>query len=321
MAVRGSAKDRRAAEAQAQGRGDLRDRLRAVGAAAHRHVRRGRAHHDGAPRVPRAHRRQGQDAADRVLRRHGRPAQGPGQRAEQGDARGASRQAAHAGAGPVLERISLVRRAQQCAAARLPRPLRLRLRIHVLDRLLHVGPLRCRAAHCAAAPRRGDGDHAAVAARGARADLFAVPADLDPKTGVVLQVPILEHDANAGTITYEEPDTKRAHHDAGDRRQGEAAMEARLGDALGRARHRLRDGRQGPDRVGEALRRDRARARRRAAGGLQLRALPRREGPEDLQVEGQRPDHRRVAALRRRRESCRCSCITSRRRRSASTST
>ena len=31
--------------------------------------------------------------------------------------------------------------------------------------------------------------------------------------------------------------------------------------------------------------------------GLQLRAVPRRQGPEDLQVEGQRAHHRRVAAL------------------------
>ena len=39
-------------------------------------------------------------------------------------------------------------------------------------------------------------------------------------------------------------------------------MEAGLGDALGRARHRLRDGRQGPDRLGQAVGRD-----RRALGG------------------------------------------------------
>ena len=76
--------DRRAAEAQAEGRGDLRDRLRPLRPAAYRHVRRGRAHHHGAPCLPRAHRRQGEDAADRVLRRHGRAAQGAGQRAEQG---------------------------------------------------------------------------------------------------------------------------------------------------------------------------------------------------------------------------------------------
>ena len=37
------------------------------------------------------------------------------------------------------------RRAQQCAAARLSRPVRLRLRVHVVDRLLHVGAVRRRA--------------------------------------------------------------------------------------------------------------------------------------------------------------------------------
>jgi lysyl-tRNA synthetase class 1 len=42
----------------------------------------------------------------------------------------------------------------------------------------------------ARALRRGDGDHAAVAARGAARDLFAVPADL-PRTGIVLQVPMI----------------------------------------------------------------------------------------------------------------------------------
>ena len=177
LAVRGGEEDRRAAEEEAEGRGDLRDRLWPLGPAAYRHVRRGRAHHHGAPRVPRAHRRQGEDAADRLLRRHGRPAQGAGQRAEQGHAGGASRQAADAGAGPVLERVSVVRRAQQCAAARLPRPVRLRLRVPVVDRLLQVRPLRRDAAAVPAALRRRDEDHAAVAARGARAILFAVPAD------------------------------------------------------------------------------------------------------------------------------------------------
>ena len=50
--------------------------------------------------------------------------------------------------------------------------------------------------------------------------------------------------------------------------------------------------------LGEAVRRNLPRARRHAAGRLQLRAVPRREGPEDFEVEGQRPDHRRMAALR-----------------------
>ncbi len=70
-----------------------------------------------------------------------------------------------------------LRRAQQCAAARLPRSVRFRLRVHVVDRLLHVGPFRHGAADGARAFRGGDGGDAAVAARRAGADLFAVPAD------------------------------------------------------------------------------------------------------------------------------------------------
>ena len=45
-----------------------------------------------------------------------------------------------------VRHASELRRAQQCAAARLPRPVRLRLRVPVLDRLLHVRPLRRHAA-------------------------------------------------------------------------------------------------------------------------------------------------------------------------------
>ncbi len=89
---------------------------------------------------------------DRVLRRHGRAAQGAGQCPQQGHARRASRQAADPGAGPVRHPSEL-RRPQQCAAARVPRHLRLRLRVFVRDRLLHVGPLRCGAIDRAGALR------------------------------------------------------------------------------------------------------------------------------------------------------------------------
>ena len=130
-----------------------------------------------------------------------------------------------------------------------------------------------------------------------RAQTYSPFLPISPRTGIVLQVPVVAHDAKAGTITYEDPDTQGARHHAGHRRALQAAMEAGLGDALGRARHRLRNGRQGLDRFGEALGRNLPRARRHAAGRLQLRALPRREGPEDFEVEGQRPDHRRMAAL------------------------
>ena len=71
-----------------------------------------------------------------------------------------------------------LRRAQQCAAARVSRYVRVRLRVRELDRLLQVGAVRRDAAQDARAHRQGDGDHAAFLARGACGDLFAVFADL-----------------------------------------------------------------------------------------------------------------------------------------------
>ena len=41
-----------------------------------------------------------------------------------------------------------------------------------------------------------------------RAATYSPFLPVDPRTGVVLQVPILAHDAKRGTITYEEPETK-----------------------------------------------------------------------------------------------------------------
>ena len=305
---------------KAEGRGDLRDRLRPFRPAAYRHFRRGGAHLDGAPRLPRADRGQGQDAADRLLRRHGRPAQGSRQRAQQGYAGAASRQAAHQGARSV-RRISELRPAQQCAAAQVPRPFRLRLRVHVVDRLLHVGPLRRGADEGAGALRQGDGDHAAVACARSAPATYSPFLPIDPKTGIVLQVPVIAHDAKAGTITYEDPETKAAGDHAGHRRALQAAMEAGLGHALGRARHRLRDGRQGPDRFGQAVGRNlqaRSAAGRRKASITSCsstrtaRRFPSRRATGSPSTNG-------CATPRRR--ACRCSCIASRRRPSGSIST
>ena len=245
----------------AQGRGDLRDRLRPLRPAAYRHVRRGGAHHHGAPRLPRADRRQDQDAADRVLRRHGRAAQGARQRAEQGDAGAASRQAADQGAGPVRH-ASVVRRAQQRAAARLPRHVRLRIRVHVVDAVLHVRPLRRDAAEGAGALRRGDERSCCRrCARSGRRPIRRSCRSIRAPASCC-RCRCWRTTPRRGTITYEEPETQERFTDAGHRRALQAAMEAGLGDALGRARHRLRDGRQGPDRFGEALRRNLPRARR-----------------------------------------------------------
>src|SRR3954464_3866237 len=41
-----------------------------------------------------------------------------------------------------------------------------------------------------------------------RASTYSPFLPIDPKTGIVLQVPVVAHDAKAGTITYEYPDTK-----------------------------------------------------------------------------------------------------------------
>jgi lysyl-tRNA synthetase class 1 len=41
-----------------------------------------------------------------------------------------------------------------------------------------------------------------------RAQSYSPFLPISPRTGAVLQVPVIAHDANAGTITYEDPDTK-----------------------------------------------------------------------------------------------------------------
>ena len=69
-------------------------------------------------------------------------------------------------------------------------------------------------------------------------------------TGQVLQVPIIDRDTASGTIFYKEPETGRLTQVPVTQRPLQAAMEGRLGHALGGARRRLRDGGQGPDRLG-----------------------------------------------------------------------
>ena len=182
------------------------------------------------------------------------------------------------------------------------------------------GRFDARAAQGAGTLRQGDGDHAAVLARGARADLFAVPADRSEDR---------HRAAGAGAGARRQgrhhhlrrPGQQGAGHHAGHRRALQAAMEAGLGDALGGARRRLRNGRQGPDRFGEAVGRNLPRARRHAAGRLQLRTVPRRERARRF------PSRRATASPSTNgcampaRKACRCSCIASRRRPSGFTST
>ena len=103
----------------------------------------------------------------------------------------ASRPAADQGARS-LRHARELRPSQQRDAARLPRRLRLRVRVPELDRLVQERPVRRGAARGAAALRRGHGDHAADARRGAAADLLAPSCRSAPTTGRVLQVPIVE---------------------------------------------------------------------------------------------------------------------------------
>ena len=117
------------------------------------------------------------------------------------------------------------------------------------------------------------------------------------------------------------PGERRAARHAHHRRALQGAVEGRLGAALVRARRRLRDVGQGPDRQREAVLAGVPHPGRRAAGGLHLRAFPRRGGAEDQQEQGQRPDHRGMAALRPAGVPRRSSCTWRRSARSGCSST
>ena len=95
------------------------------------------------------------------------------------------------------------------------------------------GKLRCGAAADARAARQGHGDHAAVAARGARARATrrscrsaSAPGSRAPGADDQRMTP-------AGTVSYDDPDTKERVDASGHRRELQAAMEGGLGDALG----------------------------------------------------------------------------------------
>ena len=72
-----------------------------------------------------------------------------------------------------------------------------------------------------------------------RAATYSPFLPICPRTGIVLQVPIVEHDVKAGTVSYDDPETKERVNTPGHRRPLQAAVEAGLGDALVRARRRL----------------------------------------------------------------------------------
>ena len=211
----------------------------------------------------------------------------------------ASRQAADAGARSVRHDI---RSSAQHNNARLRAFLdhvRLRLRVPVVDRLLHVRPLRRDAAAGAGALRRGDEDHAAVAARGAARRPIRRSCRSRRAPASCCRCRSIAHDAKAGTITL-----RRSRHQASASTTpvtgGRCKLQWKPDWAMRWVALGVDYEMAGKDLINSVkLSGEICRALGgAAAGGLQLRALPRREGPEDLQVEGQRPDHRRMAALR-----------------------
>ena len=130
-----------------------------------------------------------------------------------------------------------------------------------------------------------------------RAATYSPFLPICPRTGVVLQVPIVAHDAKAGTISYDDPDT-------GERvtlpvTGGHCKLQWKPDWAMRWAALGVDYEMAGKDLIefGQAVRQDLRGARRHAAGGLQLRTVPGRKGPEDFQVKGQRAHHRRMAAL------------------------
>ena len=144
---------------------------------------------------------------------------------------------------------------------------------------------------------------------------------LHPKTGIVMQVPIDERKLDAGTIVWRDPET-------GERFEtpvtgGHAKLQWKpdwamrwvaLGVDYEMAGKDLIDSVKLSGEIAKAL------------GGLppegfNYELFLDEQGPEDLQVEGQRPDHRRVARLRHAGQPRACSCSTSRARRSGSIST
>ena len=85
----------------------------------------------------------------------------------------------------------------------VPRPLRLPLRVPELDRVLQERPFRSGAADRASQLREGARRRVAHARTGAARNLQSV-LPVCSRTGRVLQVPIVEWNADAGTVVYDD---------------------------------------------------------------------------------------------------------------------
>ncbi len=103
---------------------------------------------------------------------------------------------------------------------------------------------------------------------------------------------MLAHDAKRGTITYEEPETQERFTVSG-HRGGRCKLQWKPDWAMRWVALGIDYEMAGKDLIDSVkLSGEICRALGAAPPGVQLRTLPRREGPEDFQVEGQRADHR-----------------------------
>ena len=143
---------------------------------------------------------------------------------------------------------------------------------------------------------------------------------ISPKTGRVLQVPIEECRPAQGTVVFRDEDGTLTEVPVTD---GHCKMQWKCDWALRWAALDVDYEMSGKDLIDSVKLSTRI---CRVLDGVppesfDLRAVPRRAGPEDQQVQGQRADHRGVAALRHAAAACSCSSIASRARPSACIST
>ena len=131
-----------------------------------------------------------------------------------------------------------------------------------------------------------------------RAATYSPFLPIHPRSGVVMQAPVLGHDLKTGTISWRDPETGEVFETpvTGGRcklqwKPDWAMRWHALGVDYEMAGKDLIDSVKLSSRIV-------AGSRRGAAGRLQLRTVSGRERPEDIQVEGQRADDRAVADLR-----------------------
>ena len=207
-----------------------------------------------------------QDPADLLLRRHGRAAQGAGQCAEPGDAWPAYRQAADRHPRS-LRHDSELRCAQQCATARF------------LD-LFGFDYEFISATEAYQAPAFSTRRLLKMLASTTRSWISSCRRWARSGARPIRRSCRSRDDRQGAAGADGRARRRGGHHHLCRPRQGErietpvtgghvqVPVEGRLGDALGGARRRLRDVRQGPDRLGELVVEDLPRARRHAAGGF-----------------------------------------------------